>query len=352
MSSLPLFPLSDQPRLIGIARLAAEGESLREGHNVEYFTLPAKSVLNRCASRRGVPFEWTINPYRGCEFGCKYCYARYTHEFMEMRDGVAFEQKIFVKQHASELLRQELRQVKHSESIAIGAATDPYQPAEKRYEVTRGILEEFARHEGFNLGIITKSNLVLRDIDVFKQVSRRNKFSVNVTITTLDVELARILEPRAPRPDLRLEAVAKLSEAGIRVGVSGSPVLPGITDSPKDLEALIKAAAKAGAHHIFAGPLFLKPCSSAVFMPFLEKQFPHLVANYKHRYEGRAFLPSSYSKPLSQLVARLKEKYKLTRERHEQTSDKRASDIPSSEDRKRAPMPWSTQNFDEQLDLF
>jgi DNA repair photolyase len=313
MSSLALFTPSDHPRLVGIARLASQGEPIREGHNVEYFTLPAKSVLNRCVSRRGMPFEWTINPYRGCEFGCKYCYARYTHEFMEMRDGVAFEQKIYVKQHAAELLHQELSQVKAGESIAIGAATDPYQPAEKRYEVTRAILEEFSRHEGFHLGIITKSDLILRDLDLLKEVARRNRFSVHVTVTTLNVDLARILEPRAPRPDLRLEAIKMLSEAGIRVGLSGSPVLPGITDSPKDLEALVRAAAKAGASHVFAGPLFLKPCSAAVFMPFLEKQFPHLADNYKRRYQGRAFLPASYAKPLAKLVERLKEKYGIGR---------------------------------------
>src|SRR5262249_14987840 len=161
-------------KLVGIARLASHGESLREGHNVEYFTLPAKSVLNRCVSKRGVPFEWTINPYRGCEFGCKYCYARYTHEFMAISHGIAFEQKSYVKQHTEELLRQELRQVKDGESIAIGAATDPYQPAEKRYEVTRGILEEIARHDGLHVGIITKSNSILRDIDVLKAVSAKN----------------------------------------------------------------------------------------------------------------------------------------------------------------------------------
>ena len=314
MKPLPLFALPEKSPLVGIARLASQGESLREGHNVEYFTLPAKSLLNRCASRRGMPFEWTINPYRGCEFACKYCYARYTHEFMEMRDGIAFEQKIYVKQHAAELLRQELRQVKQGESIAIGAATDPYQPAERRYEVTHGILEELARHDGLNVGIITKSNLILRDIDVLQAVARQNRLSVNVTITTLDVELARILEPRAPRPDLRLETIRKLSEAGLRVGMSGSPVLPGITDSPKDLEALVRAAAEAGASHLFAGPLFLKPCSAAVFLPFLEKQFPHLVLNYKRRYHGRAFLPAAYAKPLSQLVARLRQKYGIGRD--------------------------------------
>src|SRR5471032_481300 len=115
MSSLPLLPLSDKPRLIGIARLASEGESLREGHNVEYFTLPAKSLLNRCVSNRRMPFTWTINPYRGCEFACRYCYARYTHEFMEMRDGLDFERKIYVKQQTAWLLRQELRKVKRGE---------------------------------------------------------------------------------------------------------------------------------------------------------------------------------------------------------------------------------------------
>ena len=122
MASLPLLPDS-KPKLIGIARLASQGESLRQGHEVEYFTLPVRSLLNRCSGVR-MPFTWTINPYRGCEFACKYCYARYTHEFMEMRDGVDFEQKIFVKQRAAELLRQELHRVKPGEEIAIGTATD------------------------------------------------------------------------------------------------------------------------------------------------------------------------------------------------------------------------------------
>ena len=202
-------------KLIGIARLAAEGESLRQGHEVEYFTLPVRSLLNRCTGVR-MPFTWTINPYRGCEFACKYCYARYTHEFMEMRDGVDFEQKIYVKQHAADLLRQELRRVKPGEQIAIGTATDPYQPAERRFEVTRAILEELARHQGLDLGIITKGNLILRDLDVLHQIARNNRLMVNVTITTLNVNLARILEPRAPRPDLRMETVRQLNAGGHR----------------------------------------------------------------------------------------------------------------------------------------
>src|ERR1051326_7304314 len=309
MSSLPLLP-ELKPRLIGIARLAADGESLRQGHEVEYFTLPIRSLLNRCTGTR-MPFTWTINPYRGCEFACKYCYARYTHEFMELHDGTEFEQKIFVKQHAADLLRQELRQVKPGEDIALGTATDPYQPAEKRFEVTRAILEEISRHQGLELGIVTKSNLILRDVDILQQVSKHNQLFVNITVTTVDTELARILEPRAPRPDLRLEAVRKLNEAGVAAGVICAPVLPGITDAPKDLEKLVEAAAHSGAKYIFANPLFLKPCSAAVFMPFLEKQFPHLAESYQQRFQERAFLPASYRKRISQLMARLRETYRI-----------------------------------------
>jgi len=338
MTSLPLLPLPEKPRLVGIARLASEGESMREGHNVEYFTLPAKSLLNRCVSKRQMPFTWTINPYRGCEFGCRYCYARYTHEFMEMRDGMAFEQKIYVKQHAADLLRHELRRVKPDESIALGTATDPYQPAERRYEVTRGILEEFARHRGFELGIVTKSNLIVRDLELLKEVALANRLSVHITITTLDVNLARILEPRAPRPDLRLDAVSALAQAGLRVGISCSPVVPGITDSPADLEALMRAAAESGADYVFANPLFLKPCSAAIFLPFLEQNFPHLVDNYRQRYQDRAFLPRTYAKRLSQLIARLREKYKLTRAHRRERSAFATK--------------WPVQDFDEQLNLF
>ncbi|HEX6501818.1 MAG TPA: radical SAM protein [Terriglobales bacterium] len=308
MSSLPLLPMDDKPKLVGIARQASEGESLREGHDVEYFTLPVRSLLNRCTSAR-MPFTWTINPYRGCEFACKYCYARYTHEFMEMRDGVDFERKIYAKQHAADLLRQELRQVKNGEEIALGTATDPYQPAERRYEITRAILEELARHRGYEIGIVTKSTLVLRDVDVLQAVGKQNTLYVNITITTLKSELARLLEPRAPRPDLRMEAVHKLNEAGVAAGVICAPVLPGITDAARDLEALVRATAEAGGKYIFANPLFLKPCSAAVFLPFLEKEFPQLAENYRRRFERNAFLPNAYRKRISELMATLRRKY-------------------------------------------
>jgi DNA repair photolyase len=312
VSTLPLLPESG-PRLVGIARLATQGESVRQGHEVEYFTLPVRSVLNRCTGTR-MPFTWTINPYRGCEFACKYCYARYTHEFMEMRDGVDFEQKIYAKQHAADLLRQELRKVKPGQDIALGTATDPYQPIEKKLEITRAILQEISRHSGLEVGIVTKSAMVARDIDVLREVATNNRISVSFTVTTVDAELARILEPRAPRPDLRLESLKKLREAGIRAGVICAPVLPGITDGPKQLEAVVKAAAEAKATHIYANPLFLKPCSAAVFMPFLKEHFPDLVTEYERRFNDKAFLPAAYRRRISELFGKLRAKYAIRSE--------------------------------------
>ncbi len=317
--------------LVGIARLAALGETIDEGHNVEYFTLPVKSLLNRCTAAR-MPFTWTINPYRGCEFACKYCYARYTHEFMEMRDGVDFERKIYVKQQAAWLLRRDLKRVKPGEEIAIGTATDPYQPAERRYEITRAILEEMARHSGLDIGIVTKSNLVLRDTELLAAIAKNNDLFVNLTITTLDAQLAHILGPRAPRPDLRLDAVRKLNQAGVHAGVICAPVVPGITDDPKSLEELVRATAEAGGRYIFANPLFLKPCSASIFLPFLEKEFPHLVDDYRRRYASRAFLPQAYRKRTSSLMARLREKYGFGKREWATMEKKRPRAYPSGED--------------------
>ena len=300
-----LFPQSEaRVPLVGIARLAAQGEAISEGHQVDYISLENRSLLTRCTSPR-VPFYWQINPFRGCEFACKYCYARYTHEFMEMRDGLDFERKIYVKKHTAWLLRQELRQVRPGQSIAIGTATDPYQPAERKFGITRAVMEEFARHEGLSLGLVTKSDLIVRDLDLLQQISARNRFSIHMTITTTKTDLARILEPRAPRPDLRFKAVKKLVAAGISTSVNCAPVLPGITDSLKDLESVVHAAAAAGAKSVAAIPLFLKPCSAKIFIPFLQEHFPDLVSFYKERYADRAFLPVDYQRRISTLVNKL-----------------------------------------------
>jgi len=314
LPQLPFFPepdggaSSNQAPLVGIARLAQMGEAISEGHNVEYLTLPARSLLNRCSSPR-MPFTWTINPYRGCEFACKYCYARYTHEFMELRDGLEFERKIYVKQQARELLRRDLRRVKPGEDIAIGTATDPYQPAERKFEVTRAIMEELAQHRGLDIGLVTKSQLVLRDIGLLKKIAEKNHLHVNVTVTTVDVQVARLLEPRAPRPDIRLDAVRKLNQAGVAASVMCAPVLPGITDSPGQLNALVKAAAEAGAQSVAANPLFLKPCSAKIFLPFIEEHFPELKESYRKRFGERAFVSMAYRKQLSALMSKLKQKH-------------------------------------------
>ncbi len=314
----PALLFSDPPKeaasqqLVGIARLAAAGEALDDGHNVEYLSLTARSLLSRCTNPR-LPFRWMINPYRGCEFGCHYCYARYTHEFMELRQGRDFEQRIFAKRNAGWLLRHDLRQVRPGEMIAIGTATDPYQPAERRYGVTRSILEELAAHTGLHVGLVTKSNLILRDVELLQRVAERNALAVHLTVTTLKADLARLLEPRAPRPDLRLEAVRQLAAAGINAGVLCAPVLPGITDSPRNLEALVRAAAEAGARSFGANPLFLKSCSAQVFLPFLEQHFPALIESYRQQYGERAFVSAAYRKRISEMVAGFKTKYGIGR---------------------------------------
>jgi DNA repair photolyase len=322
-----LFPQPEpQAPFVGIARLAAQGEAISEGHQVDYISLENRSLLTRCNSPR-MPFSWQINPYRGCEFACKYCYARYTHEFMEMRDGLDFERKIYVKKHSGWLLRQELKQVRAGQSIAIGTATDPYQPAERKFGITRTVMEEFARHEGLSLGLVTKSDLIVRDLDLLRAIAARNRLRIHITITTTNTNLARILEPRAPRPDLRFRAVKKLVDAGISTSVNCAPILPGITDFPKDLERVVCAAAAAGAMSVAAIPLFLKPCSAKIFIPFLQENFPRLVPLYKARYADRAFLPLNYRKRISALVSKLCRRYGIGVRNHDSGIGTSASDL-------------------------
>ena len=307
--------------LVGIARLAASSppaETKRKSaERPEYFLLPVKSILNRCDSKR-VPFEWTINPYRGCEFACKYCYARYTHEYMEL-DGGEFEKKIYVKKDAAPLLAWDVAH-KYSyaseasggtqaEHIAIGTATDPYQPAEREYGVTRACLEELAKREGLSVSIITKSDQIVRDIDVLQRIAARSDLAIDITITTLRAGLTRLLEPRAPRPDLRLAAVKKLREAGLSVGVSASPLIPGITDRDGDLEAVAASAKEAGAEWFFSGVLFLMPSSAKQFLPFVREKFPRLAKQYEQWFSKNGYAPEEYRRKVSERVARIRQTY-------------------------------------------
>jgi DNA repair photolyase len=279
-------------------------------------------------SRRGLPFTHAINPYRGCEFACRYCYARYAHEFIELTPE-DFERKIFFKQNAGWLVQQELAHLKPNTDIALGTATDPWQPIERRQRITRSILEAFAGTSGFSLGIVTKSTLILRDIELLKAISRGHKLTVHLTVTTMDTALARTLEPRAPRPDLRIWTVRRLREAGIRAGILCSPVMPGITDSRKSLEAVAKAASEAGANFFAANPLFLQPCSLPTFFKFVEEHFPEQLEAYRRRYGANAFVSAEYSKRISDLVNAICRQYKLGR-RYETippTSEKPAPEL-------------------------
>jgi DNA repair photolyase len=298
-------------RLVGIARLAAEGTLLAEKRRVEYRTLPTRKWLNRCDSNR-VPFHWSINPYRGCEYGCKYCYARYTHEFMELRDSAAFETEIYAKEWDASAFRDELSSVKPGHIIGIGTATDPYQPAERTFCRTRQVLEAMSALRGATIFITTKSNLVPRDADLLQALSAHNEVAVTITVTTMDRELARLTEPFAPRPDLRMKAVAALSSAGIAVGVIANPVLPLLTDSEENLESVARAAKLAGAYQFGASVLFLKPCAQRVFFPFLAERFPQHLKRYQASYAAGAYLNGSYPDRIRQLVNRIRTRVGIT----------------------------------------
>ncbi|MGD1209914.1 MAG: radical SAM protein [Candidatus Acidiferrales bacterium] len=306
----PVPARSEKPatELVGIARLAASSPRAEAKRGTEYFLLPVKSILNECHSER-VPFRWTVNPYRGCEFGCRYCYARYTHEYMEL-DGADFESKIYVKKDAGALAERDLSQEAiWGEHIAIGTATDPYQPAEREFGTTRAILEKMAVREGLSLSITTKSDQVVRDIDLLRRISERSSLTIHMTVTTLRARLARLLEPRAPRPDLRLEAVRKLREAGIAVGVNAMPILPGLTDREVDLDALVRAARDAGAQWIGAAVVFLMPASWKSFMTFLEEKFPRLARQYRDWFRGYGNAPEEYRREIAARVENLRRKY-------------------------------------------
>jgi DNA repair photolyase len=308
-------------QLVGIARLAASSppaESRRKSvERPEYFALPVRSILNRCESER-VPFAWTINPYRGCEFGCHYCYARYTHEYMEL-DGSEFERKIFVKENAGPLLARDLLQkysfqprasgAEEPAHIAIGTATDPYQPAETEFGVTRACLKELAEREGLSISITTKSNLIVRDLELLKRIAAQSRLYLNLTVTTMRPRLTRLLEPRAPRPDLRLEAVKRLRGAGLATGVFAMPLLPGITDGEEDLENVAAAASQAGAQWFAAGVLFLMPASKRQFLPFVREKFPRLGRQYEEWYAREAYAPEAYRRKISERVLKLRQKY-------------------------------------------
>ncbi len=294
--------------LRGIAKFAAQAPVLEAKAQVNYFELASRSLLNRCANPN-MPFAWTINPYRGCEFACRYCYARATHEFLELHDPRDFERKIYAKSFHAPAFAQELAKVGMNESIAIGTATDPYQPAERRYRLTRKMLEVFARRTGYQVSITTKSDLVARDVELLDQIRQHNSVSVNMTVTTLDTALARAIEPMAPRPDLRMAAVEKLASRGIHVGVFVSPLMPRINDSRASVEAIARAAQDAGAERFGGRVLYLDPVPRAVFFQYLRQEKPELLRFYQDQFAFRTGMRAEESERLKGLIDEVRERF-------------------------------------------
>lgn len=251
---------------------------------VEVIEAPAKSVLNRVA---GMPFPWSINPYRGCYHQCVFCYARRTHTFLD-DDGVnRWGSRIYVKTNAPAVLRTELakRSWTH-EHVAVGTVTDPYQPLEGRYRLTRRILEALRDYDT-PASLITRSPLVVRDIDVLTQLARVAGVSVSVSVATLDERVARQIEPTVAPPKKRLQAVAKLAQAGINVHVALAPILPEITDSEENVEAVVRAAREAGAHAVWHNTLHLHEVTRDAFFGYLRANRPELIAQYASYYRGK-----------------------------------------------------------------
>ena len=359
----PLFSILPT-RPTGIARLAAEAEHADDGHLIEFRTLAVRSLLNRSESKRRLSLSWSINPYRGCEFACRYCYARYTHQFLEPVSideaavakpaaeaapeapqpwATAFEREIYLKSNAAWLLEQELRRVRPGEEIAIGTATDPYQPIERRARITRSLLEVFARRSGLRIGIVTKSKLIERDVDLLRAIARRNDLVVHITITTPDATLARLLEPRAPRPDLRFAAVRRLRDAGLRCGILNSPLLPGLNDTPEAIDEMARRAALVGASFLAGGPLFLKACSRPTYLSFVREHFPHLLSLYEEHFRHADFAAPAYRARMSHLVREACRRHGI----EERSDDALLTRVPDS-----ARRPASGQHTSAQQALF
>jgi DNA repair photolyase len=290
--------------------------SVRASVRPSFVHLSIKSILNS-PEQTGLGF-WSLNPYVGCEFGCTYCYARFAHRYVveRGREGgepgaaewtdEAFERQVFVKSEAPDVLALTLKPSRVSDAaIAIGTATDPYQPAERRFHLTRRILERLAQFHGLNVSIVTKSPLVARDVDVLSRLAERSRLTVYLSLITVELPLIRKLEARSPMPQVRLRALEKLVKGGIRAGVMIAPVLPGITDGTPQLLALMRAAKAAGAAFVHAEPLRLYPAIKSKFLPALARHFPALLTRYERAFDAKGIVRQEYACALERRVERL-----------------------------------------------
>lgn len=270
---------------------------------VEFQELKSRSLMNRLIGL-AMPFGWTVNPFRGCEFGCRYCYARPTHEYLGHCDPEEFEDRIYVKRTEAAQLAADLKRARDGgQEVAIGAATDPYQPAETRFQITRGVLEAMSRVPGLRIGITTKSAAITRDLDLLREITRTCDLHVNFSLVSLDADLLRLLEPRAPRPDLRLRAMRILAAAGVPTRLFIMPVLPLITDGESGLRGLLAAARSAGAREAICQALFLRtPMTWSFFLRFIEEEFPWALARYRELYPRPGSAPREYREAVERRV--------------------------------------------------
>ena len=268
----------------------------------EYREEPCRSALNRV---QGMPFGWSLNPYMGCAHRCTFCYVRAFELRADRPSGEAYGSSIRVKTNVAAVLRRELARASwEREPVAIGAATDPYQPAEGRYRLTRACVEalgEFANP----FSIITRGPLVVRDVDVLADAARRADVSVTFSVPTLDTEIWRRTEPGTAPPRQRLRALAQLVDAGIAASVGMAPILPGLSDRRELLAEVVRAARAAGATGIWANLLYLKPGTREHFLEAIARDFPEQLPEYERLYAGRAYLPAEQTKPVREQVRAL-----------------------------------------------
>ena len=273
-----------------------------EALDMRFYEIQARSVLNRVPARSRMPFRWTINPYRGCSHACAYCFARPTHTYLGFDAGRDFEREIVVKVNAPEVLRSELaRQSWKREHVAMGTNTDPYQWVEGRYRLMEGIWEAL-RDASNPCSVLTKSPLLLRDLPLMLEISKRTTIGASLSIPTLDERAWRATEPHTPNPRARLEAVAELNRAGIPTGVLIAPLMPGINDAPHQLEPLLEGAIEAGVTHVSGVALHLRSGVKEVFMDWLRSSRPDLVERYESLYRHGAYAPAEERKRLARLL--------------------------------------------------
>jgi DNA repair photolyase len=281
------------------------GPVIDERHQAQYRELRAASLVNRCTAPP-MPFGYTVNPYRGCATGCVYCYARDTHDFLGHNDPRDFERTIYVKRAELAGLRRALERARRSGMlVALGTATDPYQAGEGHFGITRSVLEAARDVPGLRLSITTKGTLVTRDLTLLQAIAERSELSVNFSVTTADPELARLLEPRAPRPDLRLGAMRRLAERGITTRLFMMPLLPYLTDDEENMRALLAAARAAQARQAECNVLFLHEGVREFFFEFLAERFPALLPRYRRLYARSPFVPPEYAREVEGRFARL-----------------------------------------------